>query len=105
MDETGSLYPASTEFRWGVTSPEAKRDVEAEYKATLEQLPLLKQELTRLEERIKQTDSISYALTYAKTNQISDKEAMTALNHVATILAGEKSVIEEKVKAYSKRMR
>jgi hypothetical protein len=51
MDETGSLYPASTEYRFGV-KPANKEVSELEYENTLKQVPLLEKRLEHLTRRI-----------------------------------------------------
>ena len=99
------IYPASTEFRFGVEPVNKQKDLQAEYETTLSQLPLLKEELKRLDERIKATDSVAEALAIAKTYEISVENALVVLRVINPILSVEKSIIEGKVKALSKRQR
>lgn len=98
-----NVYPGSTEFRFGV-KPVA-RDVEDEYQATLDQLPLLKAELERIEARMAATDSIAEASALATREQIDVANALIVLKTVNSWLSFEKATIEGRVKAIAKRKR
>jgi len=90
---------ASSEFRFGVTTSEKAKDVRAEYDKTLSQVPLLKEEIKRLDARIAATDSIKEAESVAKTYGISKENALIVLSIVNPILTLEKSIIEGRVRA------
>lgn len=103
MDD--SIYPNSSEFRFGVKTPDERKDLQAEYDATLEQVPLLKAELDRLTARVKATDSVVEARNIAETHGISLENALIVLSVLHPLLSVEKQIIEEKVKALAKRKR
>lgn len=61
--------------------------------ATLEQLPLLKEVVTRLDKRIALTDSVKEAMKLAEASQITREEALIVLETVRVQLEAERTFI------------
>lgn len=77
-------------------------DAEAEYKATLEQVPLLKDVLEHFEASISATDSVKNALIIAKQYELGKEEVLAAMDVIRKRLEVEKSYIEGRIKALPK---
>lgn len=87
------LSPAFLEAR-----VERKQAEEQERSETLNQLPLLKQVVERLEKRIEATDSVKEALLIAKKYEISREQALVLLDIVRPMLEAERRYIETRIK-------
>ena len=71
--------------------------LEEEISETLEQLPVLREVVTHLDEKIASTDSIKQAMVVAKQYELTTEQALIVLNIVNQQLASERSYIRARV--------
>lgn len=81
---------------------EQERKNETERNETLQQLPLLKAVIGRLNTRIVQTDSVQNALRIADKYDIDRETALVVLDIVRPLLEAERKYIETRVKRAEK---
>ena len=83
------LIPTASDFQ--------QRTDKREQQETLEQLPLLKKVVTRLDKRIAATDSIENALVVADKYKTSTENALIALHIVRQQLETERGFVQARI--------
>lgn len=101
--ENDNVYPFQSVGYFPVSPKEQKKTIEEEIAQTLNQLPVLKQVIKHLDEKIAATDSIKKALELSVKYDISEKEALIALDIVNQQLSAERSYISARVERAIKR--
>lgn len=102
--EEYNAAPFTTSRPYVVPNPQ-KEDIDKEVDQTLEQLPVLKQVLKHLDEKIASTDSVKKALELAVKYSLSKEDALIILDIVNQQLSAERSYIKARVERAAVRKR
>lgn len=91
--ENENIYPNDGQYFVPQTPVEQKRSQSEKRQQTLDQLPLLKEHLEHLENRIEATDSVKQTMLIAKEYDVSKEDALIALDLVRQQLEAERSYL------------
>lgn len=95
--ENENIYPNDGQYFVPATPPVQQQASTEKREATLAQLPLLKEQVERLTERISYCDSIEQALAIAEEYEISKEEALVSLTVVRKQLEKERSYLLSRI--------